>query len=106
MPVNDHDELLARAEAQRDAWKEKCDKAWDDVDKQCNRALSAEMENRRLRAALAAQPQVDLVHFIEELEDAWRTGAISGSLAWDRVRYRVAEVAGSATPTGGDDEYE
>jgi hypothetical protein len=99
----DRDELLARAEAQRDAWQGKCHKAWDDVDKQANRAITAEMENQRLRAALAARPEP---LFEGTPDDVWRwlDQYIDGDPQEHIVVYRIATLrGGSATPEGEGD---
>jgi len=97
----------ARAEAQRDAWKEKCHKAWDDVDKQANRAISAELENQRLRAALATQPQPDkfrgIVTDLACTNSGHRT-AVETLIERAREALAPEAVAGSATPTGENDE--
>jgi hypothetical protein len=114
--MTDHDQLLARAEAQRDAWKEKCHKAWDDVDKQANRAISAEFENQRLRVALATQPQPGVptaLDMVTDLHcaiygDTWarpETPAEVWEMLLEEVRVFVAKaVAGSATPTTENDD--
>lgn len=48
--MTDTDDLAAKLETQRDAWKARWEKAQDDIDRSSNRAIRAVRENTRLRA--------------------------------------------------------